>query len=130
MKMIFELESMGDGHLDGVRTAKHRIKWLPKDTLPVYSATFPAGPKAWEIQKNEIAKMLQLEVIKLAQTNWASPILFAMKMEGLLQYGVDDRKLNAVTVHDSYPVSRLEECPQSLGDVIVFLTSEANSGYW
>jgi Reverse transcriptase (RNA-dependent DNA polymerase) len=40
------------------------------------------------------------------------------------------RRLNAVTVRDSYPLPRMAECIDSLGDASVFSTLDCNSGYW
>ena len=43
---------------------------------------------------------------------------------------VDYRKLNAVTVKYTYPLPRMDECLDSLGDTKVFSALEAISGYW
>ena len=43
---------------------------------------------------------------------------------------MDYRKLNAVTVRDSYPLLRMDECIDSLGDATVFTKLDGNSGYW
>jgi hypothetical protein len=39
-------------------------------------------------------------------------------------------KLYAVTVRDSYPLPRMDERIDSLGDASVFSTLDCNSGYW
>jgi hypothetical protein len=39
------------------------------------------------------------------------------------------RRLNTVTVRDSYPLARMDECIYSLGDARVFSTLDCNSGY-
>jgi hypothetical protein len=41
-----------------------------------------------------------------------------------------NRKLNAITVRDSYPLPRMDECIDSLGDAKMFTTLDCNSGYW
>lgn len=38
------------------------------DTRPIHSVPYPAGPKAVELDKNEIAKVVEPEVIELALT--------------------------------------------------------------
>jgi hypothetical protein len=42
---------------------------------------------------------------------------------------VDYRKLNAITVRDSYLLPRMDECIDSLGDAKIFTTLDCNSGY-
>lgn len=43
-------------------------------------------------------------------------IVLASEMEGSLHFCVDCRKLNAVTVLDSYTIQRLDECIDLLGN--------------
>lgn len=69
-----------------------------------------AGRKAREFQKNEIAMMLELEVIKPSQTELASSNVFIPKTQGTLLFFVGYRKLNAVTMLDSYPITGMDEC--------------------
>jgi Reverse transcriptase (RNA-dependent DNA polymerase) len=47
-----------------------------------------------------------------------------------MRFCVDYRKLNNLTERDVYPLPRLDECIDSLGDAVVFSTLDANSGYW
>jgi len=43
---------------------------------------------------------------------------------------VDYRQLNEVTVRDVYPLPRMDDCIDFLGDAKVFSTLDRNSGYW
>ena len=47
-----------------------------------------------------------------------------------MRFCVGYRKLNAVPVRDSYPLPRMDECIDSLGDATVFTTLDCHSGYW
>ena len=73
--------------------------------------------------------MLRAGVIKLATAEWASPVVFFPKKDGTMRFCVDYRKLNAVTVRDSYPVPRMDESIDSLGEATIFTTLDCNSGY-
>lgn len=42
--------------------------------------------------------MLAMKIIKAAQTEWAVPLIFTPKKDGSLQFCIDYRKLNGVTV--------------------------------
>ena len=74
--------------------------------------------------------MLAIDVIEPVTSEWAAPVVFAPKKDGLQRFCVDYRRLNAVTVRDSYPISRMDECIDSLGDSQVFSTLDCNVGYW
>lgn len=71
-----------------------------------------------------------MNVIESAQTDWASPIRSAQKKDGNLRFWIDYRKLNAVAIHDSYPLPRMDDCIDSFGDAQVYWTLSAIRGYW
>jgi hypothetical protein len=74
--------------------------------------------------------MLKAEVIEPTTSEWASPIFVVAKLDGSTRFCVDYRKLNEITVRDSYPLPRMDECIDSLGDAKIFTTLDCNSGYW
>ena len=57
-------------------------------------------------------------------------MVLAPKQDGTLHFYFDDRRLNAMTVRDAYTIPRMDECIDSLEDVKIFSTLDANSGYW
>jgi hypothetical protein len=75
-------------------------------------------------------RMLKAEVIERATSEWAIPIVLIAKPDGSTRFCVDYRRLNAVTVRDSYPLPRMDEFIHSLGDARIFTTLYCNSGYW
>jgi hypothetical protein len=74
--------------------------------------------------------MLAKDVIEPATCEWASPIVLVPKPDGSLRFCVDNGPLNAITVPDTYPLPRMDECIDSLGEAVVFTTLDYNSGYW
>ena len=74
--------------------------------------------------------MLRAGVIEPTSAEWASPVVFVPKKDGTMPFCVDYRKLNGVTARDSYPLPRMDECIDSLGDSNYFTTLDCNSGYW
>jgi hypothetical protein len=72
--------------------------------------------------------MLAQQVIEPATCEWASPIVLVPKADGALRCCVDYRRLNMITVPDTYPLLRMDECIDSLGDATVFTTLDCNSG--
>jgi hypothetical protein len=61
------------------------------------------------VESAEIQRMLKAEVIDPATSEWASPIVLVSKPDGPTRFCVDYRKLNAITVRDSYPLPRMDE---------------------
>ena len=52
------------------------------------------------------------------------------KANGQLMFCVDCRQLNLQTYKDSYPLSRIETCTDSLGGSKVFSSIDLLLGYW
>ena len=84
--MLSEFAEMWDGQLGTITAAKHRIDLDPPDSIPIHSVPYRAGPKAREFEKQEIQKMLSMNVIEPAQSEWAAPIVFAPKKDGSLGF--------------------------------------------
>jgi hypothetical protein len=74
--------------------------------------------------------MLRAGVIEPATSEWASPVVLVPKHDGSMRFCIDYRRLNTVTVRDSYPLPRMDECIDSRGDARVFCTIDCNSAYW
>jgi Reverse transcriptase (RNA-dependent DNA polymerase) len=74
--------------------------------------------------------MLAQDVIEPATCEWDSPIVLVPKPDGSLRFCVDYRRLNAITVKDTYQLPRMDECIDSLGEAVVSTTLDCNSGYW
>lgn len=112
------------------KAVQHQIKLEKTENRPIQSILYDAGPKARELEKQEINQILAMDAIEYVKTEWASPIVFVPKEDGDLRLCVDFCKLNAVTIRDSYLIPRLEECTDSLGDARILSILDASSGYW
>ena len=70
--------------------------------------------------------MLKAGVIEPAESEWASPVVLVPKSDGSLRFCVDYRRLNALTVRDSFPLPRMDKYVDSLGDANVFTTLDCD----
>jgi hypothetical protein len=68
--------------------------------------------------------MLQTGVIEPASSEWASPVVLVPKPNGSLRFSVDYRRFSPLKIRDSYPLPRMDECIDSLGDACVFTTMD------
>lgn len=55
-------------------------------------------------------------VTERAQIEWVPANMFKPKEDGSLRFLVVYRKLNTVTIHNLYPIPRMDECIKSLDD--------------
>lgn len=127
MKMMKELDEIWDGRLGTVRKVKHRIDFEEPDAKPIQSAPYRDGPKEQEIKKEEIDKLVYMNLAEPAQSEWPSKIVSSSKKDGLLRFCFDYRFLNAINIRDSYPIQIMDKCNDSLGNDKVFPTLDANS---
>nr|VZI05385.1 unnamed protein product [Spirometra erinaceieuropaei] len=77
-----------------------------------------------------IKDMLDKHVIRPSSSPWASPIVLVKKKDGSLRLCVDYRKLNAVTVKDSFPLPRIDTTLEALAGAACFSTLDLQSAYW
>lgn len=52
------------------------------------------------------------------------------KKNGKPPFCVDYRRLNAITKKDTYPIPRMDDCLDSLGEALFFSTLDCTAGYW
>ena len=128
-EMLRKHQAMWDGTLGEIKAPPIRIS-VQEGARPVNTHPYRAGPQARLLEDKEVNRMLEAEVIEPAQSEWASPVVLVDKKDGTTRFCVDYRKLNSVTVKDTYPLPRMDECLDSLGDATIFSALDCNSGYW
>ncbi|CDF34348.1 unnamed protein product [Chondrus crispus] len=100
LEMLRKHSSLWSGALGTIQATEHRIPLEP-GTKPIRSMPYRNGLAMREMVAKEVNKMLNA-----------------------------GRRLNAKTAADSYPLPRMDDCIDSLGDAAVFTTLDCNSGYW
>ena len=84
--------------------------------------------------RQEVATLLKsmqkAAVIQPSNSPWASPVVLVKKKDGSLRFCVDYRKLNSVTKADSFPLPRIDDILDQLGQSKYFTTLDLKSGYW
>ena len=96
-------------------------------SLPVRQAPYrlPYAHREW--MKKEIEAMLWIEP---SMSDWASPIILIEKKDGGIRFCVDYCKLNAVTQGDAYPMPRVDELLDQLGNSQYMTSLDLARGYW
>jgi hypothetical protein len=73
--------------------------------------------------------MLQMDVIEPSSGPWSTHVVLILKPDGSIRFFIDYRKLKAVTENDSYALTWVYYCLDSLGEAKFFTKLDANCGY-
>ncbi|CAF4575574.1 unnamed protein product, partial [Rotaria magnacalcarata] len=74
---------------------------------PVYTPPYRRSPKDHQIITDETDKFLQQTIIEPSTSPWRSPVVVVRKKDGSTRFCVDYRKLNDISVKDSFPLPRI-----------------------
>lgn len=120
---------MWSDRLGKVRATVHLIDLQPC-TKPFWPMKYRQGPISPQIFASRIPEMQKSEVVELTNSDWASLLLLVLKPDGSPRFCVDYRRLNTLTINDSYPLPRMNDCIDSLGEAAVLTNLDCNSGQW
>ena len=81
-------------------------------------------------EEAHLKKMLDAGVIQESVSEWASSPVLIRKRDGSVQWCIDYRALNNVTVKDIFPLPLVEDCLDKLAGNIWFSKLDANAAYW
>ena len=77
-----------------------------------------------------VRDMLKDGVIQPSTSPWAFPVVIAPKADGSPRFCVDYRRLNDITRKDSYPLPRMDDLLDRLGEAKFRSVMDLASGYW
>jgi hypothetical protein len=86
-------------------------------------------PKELAKLKLQLKELLDKGYIRLSSSPWGCPALFVKKKDQLLRLCVDYWPLNAITVKNKYPLSRIDILFDQLAGAKVFSKVDFRSGY-
>ncbi|KAF8781604.1 Transposon Tf2-6 polyprotein like [Argiope bruennichi] len=86
---------------------EHRIN--TGDHLPVAVPPYRMSPTKKETLKQEIDRLLAEGIIEECESPYASPVVLIPKANGTMRLCIDYRKLNSITIPDSYPLPRMDD---------------------
>ena len=108
-------------------TVHHRIH--TEDDIPVNQRYRRIPPDHFEEVKEHLQVLLEREVIRPSQSDYASPIVLVRKKSGALRLRVDYRRHNAKTRKYAYPLPRIDESLDALGRAQYFSAIDLASAY-
>lgn len=78
----------------------------------------------------EIAKLERLGIIARCKSDWCSRLVPVPKPDSSLRLCIDYKHLNKVTKKINYPIPRIDDIHNLLGQARYFSTLDATSGYY
>ena len=122
-----EVFSLFDGDLGFCDVLKHSIPtttdkpvYLPHQQIPVQLQS--------EVRKC-LNNWLKQGIIRLSKSPYASQVVIVRKKPGEICLCVDFRKRNAISIHDSFPLPRVEEALQAIQAAVWFSSFDLAQGY-
>ena len=111
-------------------------EWRKTDWVEMTIDTGNATPRKQNVHRipfavrqevaHQLHEMQQNGIIK----PWASPIVLVRKKDGTLRLYINYRNLNSVTKPDKFPIPRIDDILDQLGESKYFSTLDMASGYW
>ncbi|GFY22400.1 retrovirus-related Pol polyprotein from transposon 17.6 [Trichonephila clavipes] len=106
---------------------EHRIN--TRDNLPVAVLPYRMNPSKKEILKREIDRLLEEGIIEECESPYASPVVLIPKPNGTFRLCIDYRKLNEITVADTYPLPRMDDLLHQAKLTPFISTLDLRAGY-
>lgn len=122
---IFSKHSEDRGHTGII---KHHIH--TGDATPIKQRAYRVTPEQRAEIQTQVDNLLKAGVIEESYSPWAAPVVLVRKKNGTWRFCLDYRKLNAVTIKDSYPLPRVDDALDALSGSAWFSTMDLQHGYW
>ena len=127
-EMLSEFQAVVSDTPGRTQLAEHRIP--TKADRPLRQPPYRI-PRAYrEEVMAELEEMQAAGIIEPSRSEWAFPIVVVKKKDGKVRICIDYRKLNAVTHGDAYPMPRIEDILDDLGQAKFITTLDLAKGYW
>jgi predicted aspartyl protease len=112
------------------RYDKEKFEINTNNAKPIRQRPYRVPQASEEHIDNMVDEMLNSGLITKSNSPWASPIVLVKKKDGTDRFCVDFRKLNSVTIGDSYPLPLVEDMIYKVKNASIYSGVDLASGYW
>jgi hypothetical protein len=110
------------------REVDHRIV-LVDGARPTYRRPYRASAVDNEEINRQVAQLLQKGWIRQSKSPWSSGVVLAKKKDGSWRLCVDFRAVNDITVKDRFPLPRVDDILDCVGNATIFSKIDLQMGY-
>uniref|UniRef100_A0A671UEB7 Gypsy retrotransposon integrase-like protein 1 n=1 Tax=Sparus aurata TaxID=8175 RepID=A0A671UEB7_SPAAU len=100
------------------------------DSPPIKQHPYRVNPNKRLRLQQQVTYMLENGIAEPSSSSWSSPCLLADKSDGSDRFCTDFRKVNGVTKPDCYPLPRVEDCVDHVGNATYVTKLDLLKGYW
>ena len=101
---------------------------------PIKQRQHRIPPTMREEVDKQVQEMLSAGIIEKSESPWSSPMLMVKqkKRDGSIKYRfvIDMRKLNEITIKDAYPLPRIDQTLDAIGNSAYLTVLDAARGYF
>ena len=104
------------------------------DAVPVKQHPYRLNPSKQESLNKEVRYLLENDLIepsqKMAACSWSSPCILVPKPDGSYRMCTDYRKVNHLTKTDTFPIPRMDDCVDKVGNAKYVSKFDLLKGFW
>ena len=108
---------------------KHDVVVLD-DARPIKQHPYRINPIQLENIRREINYMLENGIVEESDSEWSSPCVMVPKADHTFRFCTDYRKVNELTKTDSYPIPRIDDLIDKIGDAKFVTKIDLLSAYY
>ena len=98
---------------------------------PIKQLPYRLNPHKLENVESEIQYMVDHDMVTQSHSEWSSPVVLVAKSGGTsFRLCIDFRKVNSITKTDSYPIPRVDDCIDKIGQAQYVSKFDLLKGYW
>ena len=112
------------------RTDKIYHDVIVEDSKPVKQHPYRMNPLKRKYLQDEVKYLLENDFIEPSQSNYSSPCILVPKSNGTYRMCTDYRKVNSVTKTDSFPIPRIDDCIDKVGNSKYVTKFDLLKGFW
>jgi hypothetical protein len=110
------------------REYDHAIALQPQ-AAPVNARPYRYSPLHKDEIERQVAKMLKSGIIVKSMSPFASPVLLVQKKDGEWRFSIDYRRLNEMTIKNTFPMPVIDELLDELAGAQFFSKLDLRAGY-
>jgi len=123
-----EMFASGIMDLGACSVFKHAIRTTSE--IPVHVPPYRKSEAERRLLREEMKKMLEANIIRPSRSPWSAPVIIIPKKDGTKRLCIDYRRLNAITITESWPLPNILDILDRLNGSTWFSALDLKSGYW
>ncbi|GJW42542.1 putative reverse transcriptase domain-containing protein [Tanacetum coccineum] len=129
--IVSEFQDVFPEELPGIppiRDVEFNIELIP-GAEPISKAPYRMAPIELKELKDQLQELLERGFIRPSVSPWGALVLFVKKKDGSMRLCIDYYELNKITIHNRYPLPRIDDLFDQLQGARHFSKIDLRSGY-